>query len=398
MKKIYNILLALTAVVMFNSCDSESWEPNELLKETGDLSLASISIDVDATETIVSRTSVDLSDFEVVVKKTQTQEIVTSWKYSEMPEVATFEVGEYIIEVKSHNPEAAQWDTPYYFASKEFKIEKNKVTEIGAVTCTLSNVKVSVAYSEALAAALGDDVIVKINVGGDATLDYVKGEQRAGYFMLPSQSSTLVASFEGTVDGRYVSFYKTFADVAVGQHHIITFSLNTGAINPDIIIDADISYDDVEVDVPGDDDVLPDDRPGEGEDNAPTITSETLNLDGVNEITESLIAKVDISAPLGISNFKVVINSQGLSTEDLQNVGLDSEFDLAYPGDLEGALNELGFPTGDAVIGQTNMTFDITLFMSLLIYFPGEHQFQLTITDTTGQSITKTLKLFAPEL
>ena len=77
---------------------------------------------------------------------------------------------------------------------------------------------------------------------------------------------------------------------------------------------------------------------------------------------------------------------------------MDSEFDLAYPGDLEGALNELGFPTGDAVIGQTNMTFDITLFMSLLIYFPGEHQFQLTITDTTGQSITKTLKLFAPEL
>lgn len=398
MRKIYNLLLALTAVVMLNSCEEEDWNPNDLLKESGSLSLSSMVVDVDDSETIVSRASVDVSTFEVTIVKAATQEVVSTWTYSDIPEIVTLEVGDYEIEVRSHTPEAAAWDAPYYYASKAFKIEKDEVIEIGTLTCVLSNLKVSVAYSEALFAALGDDVKVKIKVGDAGELEYVKGEQRAGYFVLPEQSSTLVATFEGTVDGRATSFYKTFTDIAVGQHHIITFSLNSGTIDPDIIIDADISYDDIVVDVPGDDDVLPDDRPGESEDNAPTITSETLNIDGVNEITESLVAKVDIAAPLGVSNFEVVIISEQLTKEELQNVGLDSEFDLAYPGELEGPLTELGFPTGDAVIGQTNLTFDITMFMSLLVYFPGTHQFQLTITDMAGQSITKTLTFHASEL
>ncbi len=124
---------------------------------------------------------------------------------------------------------------------------------------------------------------------------------------------------------------------------------------------------------------------------APAITSQTLNLDGVNTITDDIVAKVDISAPYGIEIFNVKIISEQLTPEMLQDVGLAAEFDLAHPGELAEALNELGFPTGDAVLGKTELAFDITAFMPLLAMFEGTHQFQLTITDKEGLTVTKTL-------
>ena len=84
-----------------------------------------------------------------------------------------------------------------------------------------------------------------------------------------------------------------------------------------------------------------------------------------------------------------------LTKEMLQDVGLDATFDLANPGNLGEALAELGFPTGDAVLGKTNLTFDITDFMPLLVIFPGQHQFKLTITDMKDNTVSQSLTFIA---
>lgn len=397
MKK-YCYLFLVSILTLFCSCDNENWESEELLKSEGQLSLQSLTVDVDAAVKEVSRSlndssDIDVSNYIINVVNRNTQEVVNSWKYSEMPEIATLNVGEYTLEVKSHNLEAAQWEAPYYYGSKDFSIRKNEVTEVANITCVLSNVMVSVRYSEALYDALGDDVKVTISIGNEGVLEYTRDETRAGYFELPSLSSTIVAEFTGTVNGKATSLRRVFTEIAVGQHHIITFSLNSGSVDPSIIIDANISYEDITIDVPGTEDPEQGDRPQEN--NAPTITSETLDLEGTNIITADIIAKVDINAPLGIKNFVVDIISEQLSQEVLQDVGLDSTFDLTNPGDLQEPLTELGFPTGDAVLNQTSMAFDITDFMQLLTLFPGQHQFRLTITDNKGNTVTKTLTFLA---
>ena len=396
MKKILSYVMVSLMAVFGASCDDESWQPEELVDAKGELSLLSMSIDVDTDEEVIARSGVDVSDYIVSIFNSDNI-LVEQWKHAQMPEVVSLSVGDYTIEVKSHELQAAEWDRPYYYKSESFKIEKSAVTELGSIVCTLSNVKVSVAYSEALEAALGEDVNVNISVGTGA-LDYVKGEQRAGYFALPAESSTIVATFDGQVNGSTVSLRKTFTGIKAGQHHIITFSLTTGNADPDIIVDAEITDEDVNVDVPGDDDVIPGDRPGEGDsDTAPTIVSETLDLDGVNVVTEDIVAKVDINVPNGISTFIVEIISETLNAEVLESVGLAAEFDLAHPGELDEVLAELGFPTGENVIGKTYLPFDITDFMELLVAFPGTHQFKLTVTDVTGQTVTGTLTFLVVE-
>lgn len=395
MKKVFNIALAFISIFMFSACE-EDWSPEQLLEDpTGTLSLATIAVDIETSEKEVPRSSVDLSNYIVAIYNESDGVLVESWKYAEMPEVVTLEVGKYNIAVKSHELEVSQWDAPYYYASKSFAIEENKVTEIGELICKLSNVKVSVKYSDALYQALGDDVTVTVEIG-NGVLEYSKDEVRVGCFELPENSSSIIASFAGTVNGNYTTLRRVFTDVEVGQHIIITFSLSTGGFNPDLIVDAGVSEDDVDINVPGEDPEVPGERPGEGEDqNGPTITSETLDLDGVNLITSSLIAKVDISVPNGIKLFEVKIISDQLTPELLQEVNLAAEFDLVYPGDLEPMLIELGFPTGDQVLGQTQMSFDITMFMELLVVFPGTHKFQLTVTDAQGLSSQETLTFLA---
>lgn len=150
-----------------------------------------------------------------------------------MPEIVTLNVGKYTLEVYNEECKDADWDSPYYYATKEFTIAKNDVSTLDEVVCKLANVKVSVKYSDALKAALGDDVNVNVVVGNQFSLDYKYGEERAGFFRYLEGSSTLVATFSGTVEGYYISDYKVISDVAPGQHRIITFSLKSTPDTPD---------------------------------------------------------------------------------------------------------------------------------------------------------------------
>ena len=144
-------------------------------------------------------------------------------------------------------------------------------------------------------------------------------------------------------------------------------------------------------------------EPGEGgEQNAPTIVGSNFNgnaFDIENDVLEvakgaSVKLQVTLYAPNGIANVYVEIDSETLTSDILGGVGLASSFDLAHPGDLEVGLNSLGFPTGDEVIGQTELLFDITQFTSLLgIYGVANHNFIIRLVDQNGLEITKTLKI-----
>ncbi|MDE6207289.1 MAG: hypothetical protein K2M55_05730, partial [Muribaculaceae bacterium] len=106
-------------------------------------------------------------------------------------------------------------------------------------------------------------------------------------------------------------------------------------------------------------------------------------------------ATVTISCPEGIAKLQVTIISEKLSPM-LPDVGLCESFDLVDPKtedgkDLTNDLRGIGLPCGDDVKGKTEVLFDITMFMDLLV-FEDDYNFELEVVDTKGKSSSLTLK------
>lgn len=418
--KILSIAIFLLAALSFTSCN-ESWTPNVEGDKQGELSLKSMGVEVSNAEQVVSRFSVDLSDY-IVTIYTATNAVAGEWKYSQMPEVVPLATGDYKITVKSHNVEKAAWEKPYFLGTKTFSIQESKITDIGVIKCVLSNIKVSIRYDSSIVPYLGDDVKVVVVANDQGSLIYTKDETRAGYFEAIEGSSTIVTTLTGTVNGYYETVLNTYTDAAAGQHRIITYKLKgpnpvrpdeAGTINPGegINVDSQVVVEDINNNINPEEDVIEGDRPGKedpvdpgtgtdpnpGTDPDPvvdpiTFTSETIDFDGPNTPIDGASYIVNIHSEATFAHLLVEIISESLTDEMLRGVGLAATFDLAYPGDLETALKgSFGFPVGNEVIGQTDVVFDITQFVPLLNIYQGTHQFKITATDANNVQVVKVL-------
>ena len=91
-------------------------------------------------------------------------------------------------------------------------------------------------------------------------------------------------------------------------------------------------------------------------------------------------------------------------TEHVLNaVNLPKEFDLANPASEELAQTLIGFgllSKDKKIKGSTETTFDVSQFMPLLGGFenPGPHKFILTVKDSAGNNLSKTLTVYFPNL
>ncbi len=234
MKKILNIFyVGILSVLLLASCDKDF--DNVMDKEEGSLSLKNFEVSVhNAEDVIESRSSsVNVNTFQVTIVNKSTGEEAGTWTYGSLPEIVMLNEGSYTVKVKNQELEDAEWDSPYFYGEQDFTIKKNDVTEVEPIVCKLSNLKVSIKYSDELKSVIGsgDDILVDVTVGENSSLDFVYNETRSGYFRCDSENKSLVATFSGTVEGYYISEYKVISDVAAGQHRIITFSLKTA---PDV--------------------------------------------------------------------------------------------------------------------------------------------------------------------
>lgn len=115
-----------------------------------------------------------------------------------------------------------------------------------------------------------------------------------------------------------------------------------------------------------------------GSESAISITGDAVNTDLV------------VNAPNGISSFVVQIDSPLLPPDELEGIGLKSEFDLVNPGSMSGALSGLGFPVN--IGGETSVSFNISKFVPMLkILGSGTSNFHLTVTDSKGNTQSKTI-------
>ena len=417
--KIFSILLTLAVAVGLTSCHDDHWIPNTSDGE-GSLSLSSLNISVKEGETVISRASTATDNFIVKIFDARGA-LYSQWKVAEMPEILTLPVSDYSLTVISHEQEKAAWDAPYYEGSKSFSIADGLITEIGSVTCSFANIKVSIRYSDALAKLLGDDVKVTVICNDEGSLEFTPGETRSGYFQAIPGSSTLVATFEGSVNGHKETLRKTFTDIEAGQHRIINFAVKGGhgeipdevggIATPGITVDATIIDAPVSGNIDIDDEILDGKRPTEDpldpivpDDPTPstalTMTPSVPFAPAVNDIVDGASYTVDIHSDEGVTNLMVEIISDYLTYDFLSGVGLSTKFDLAdaldafdKSRDLSEALLGFGFPIKDDLKGKKDVHFDISQLVPLLNLSPdaGNHSFKLTVTDAKGQTSTETL-------
>lgn len=407
------------------SCD-DNWHFD--VEEEGHLSLASLGLDVNTAEDVISRAdgSVDVSGFTVAIFNAS-EENVGQWIYSEMPEIVTLPVGDYTVKAYSHEVEKAAWDAPYYEGETTLKIENNKIAEPQTVVCRFASVKVTVTFSDELVEHLDPGYKVTVIANDEGSLEYAQGETRSGFFQALPQSNTLVATFEGSVDGVAETIRKEFVDVAPGTHYRINYSAKGG--NPEIPdetgnidisgIEVDASATDVneggEIEI--EEDVIdnPGQRPGEGDEEEPdpdtpddptpgdddiTFTSSTLNLTGVNDPSAMEEAAVQIHSEKGFKHLNVTINSENQAFMASVGSMLPTEFDLATGlapdgTDLSETLASLGFEVGPYAADKKDIEFVITNFLAPLAadaFSPGVHTFSLEVVDNSDASKTVDLK------
>ena len=144
-----------------------------------------------------------------------------------------------------------------------------------------------------------------------------------------------------------------------------------------------------------------------GEQSGPSIVWKGYDISQRYEIVDGMTVDITAAAASGIKSFTVQIVSDTLTPSELANVGLCDNLDLVSPekssdstgkmtdmSSIEQSLNNLGFPTRDAVLNQTEVSFSITQFLSLLSFTGnGQHNFIMTVTDNNGDTTVKTLML-----
>lgn len=434
MKNIFLICLTLMAVLFtFSACHSEKMETGAT-DVTGQLSLASMKMEVDLKVDTVypqSRAGVDVSNFLLTIKNSQGEQ-VEQYTYSEMPEIISLPVGTYTVVASSAEAATNGFDVPFYTGSTEqFTIKENELTEVSALTCRLANVMISVEYDEELRKLMGEDVVTNVKIG-DNSLDIPSSETRKAYLIAPASAGSMDITLKGTIDGESVTEVKRVENVQAGQYNIIKYVLSPvddgnnsvgGNLNIAINIDSSMTSSDETVGVnpgeePGIDDFPTDggEEPGDGDgdsdgDGEGGITSDinitgkklgdsSFDIDQTQTITGATTLIVGIEAPAGIQNLKVKITSAG--NDDFNGIGEGlGEFDLAHSDSMnenaQAMIPVLGLPIDDAVLNQTNLDFNISKFTSMLSGFKGTHTFKITVTDNQGKTESKSLVINVPE-
>lgn len=446
-KYISYIAAGMLAAAGLGSC-SDNWVPDIDETGVGQLKTSSIIPDIKNGEKIVedqkgalkvqgkSRASYNVSDFIVTVEDANGMQ-EEQWTYSEMPSLPTFPVGTHKVIVRSHNVQPAEWNKPYFLGEQTFQIANGEITEVPTIVCTMANIAVAVKFDDKLLAQAdngGADLKVTVTSVPGTVLEFTPSENRTGYFEA-SDFTTLKVNFTGTISGREENTTAVLTNVEAGQRRNITMTLKGNTHRPpeemgNIQVDGeginvDFSVDETDytgtVDEGEEKPYDPTHKPGEEEKpddpddpTPPTpsdykieFSSETLDLsDGaVNDANkfadEGIPAEVLITSDKGIRDLLVEIVSPTLTDKALTDVGLTSKFDLAHPAmypldnprDLTEGLEGLGFPVGDAVIGQKEVLFKITEFVPLIpVTGSGLHDFIITVTDMEGNVKSMTLK------
>ena len=398
------VFLAISAALVLSGCVKEGNING--IGEYGSVSIG-LSSEGEFAE-VKSGGEVNVADF--YLKILQGASVVKSYsKYSDVPNAIELSPGSYKVEAGTSADADAEWDQPIYYGSQEFSVSAGEALSLD-LTCTLSNMKVTVTCSEAFNNEISEDFEIAIT-NGKGTLIFDKTKIDAGtsgYFSVGTLTIDLTATRKST--GEEILEHRVIEGGAAKDHFILNFDAQeTGSISfgdSGITIDYSLNNREEEIIVPGEDETpVEEPDPGEPEkEYLPTITGDGIEKP-VTLSSENIPEKVDINiAALNgktINDILVSIShtDEAFSTH-LPEMRLDGEFSIVNFDDeiiddeirkttLVG-LKLIEDPEISPIKGKANYTFGIGGFMEALSAFTGTASFEIKVIDSEQKEASAT--------
>lgn len=394
------IFLALSAVMILSGCSKEGNFNNI----GGEYGTVSIKLASDGRFVTKSGENVDVNAFYVKIKQGETT--VKSYdRYSDMPNTIDIAPGSYTIEAGSAAAADAAWDQPVYYGTQQFDVKAGDVLSL-SVTCSLSNMKVTVTCTDNFFNEMEDDFEIAIT-NGKGTLIYNKAKIEAGesgYFSVGTLTIDLTAKRKGT--GDKIIDHRSISDGAAKDHFILNFdAVLTGEIGlgaNGITLDYTLNNREEHIIVPGEDETPVD--PDPEDEYLPTITGDGIGTPITISQSGSKPEKVDINiATLNgktISDILVSIAHTDVTFSDMiLTMGLDGEFSIVNFDDENGTVRKTTLveelkliedPEISPIKGKANYTFGIGGFMEALAIYPGTADFKIKVIDSDNKEASAT--------
>ena len=399
------VFLAISAALVLSGCVKEGNING--IGEYGSVSIG-LSSEGEFAE-VKSGGEVNVADF--YLKILQGASVVKSYsKYSDVPNAIELSPGSYKVEAGTSANADAEWDQPIYYGSQEFSVSAGEALSLD-LTCTLSNMKVTVTCSEAFNNEISEDFEIAIT-NGKGTLIFDKTKIDAGtsgYFSVGTLTIDLTATRKST--GEEILEHRVIEGGAAKDHFILNFDAQeTGSISfgdSGITIDYSLNDREEEIIVPGEDETpVEEPDPGEPEDEyLPTITGDGIEKPVILSKSGIKPEKVDIDIETlnskTIENILVSISGPDGFVAAVNMMGLGGEFSIV---DFEGTAGEarketlvgLGLiedPSVSKIKGTSNYTFSIGSFMGPLaaITFAGDVvNFKIKVIDSDNKEASAT--------
>ena len=404
--KIFKLLSVCALVLSLGlvSCERDKIGYGDKENATGTLSFMQFDVETSTEIDIISRAATSATyNYVIRIFDANGDQVGDDYIYGQMPESIVLTTGTYSMSVQSQsNIPAAEFEAPVYGATvNNIVIEEDQTTDVGVITCRLINIKVSVAYNEAMQAVMGDDCQAIVEIGNGA-LTFAKGESQCGYFAAPEVSNAMTVKFSGTVDGNYATMTRAFTDVKAGQWRKINFIMTVNEVGDatfDVVVEDWCDEKELGNNIDVSEEVIgPDPDAGEGEEQNPDAPKVIYKGGSVPTapivITDGMQLGFTISAPKGIAGLSVDIASDNADFKnDVLSMGI-SPIDLVNPSEAQISIcNMFGLPYGSNLVGQIETAFDLSGAVTPLMGFPGTHSFTLKITDTEGNTTSTTIKM-----
>jgi hypothetical protein len=419
LKNIFRIMIAGSFVGLgLSSCVSEELSAEDARK-------GSMSLTVDKLEPSATR-AVETADFPVAIfSLSDNQEYASYEKVSLVPKQIKMPVGMYYAEAHTPGEFLKYMTAPYYAGREEFEILQATNTHT-KVTCRMANGSITVRFSDEFLTAFSDWTIT-IDDGAESALVYTREkdgtEPETTYMRFEENNDVLNVNFKGkTQNGNSINASNKLTKKAADEQYdsddtnfsggdliVIYFNPVEGTDGDitGITLNADIAFDDNETE--GDFEIGVEDNteeeggedtPGEGGGDSDAITLK-LPADMIaSATTDPSLGDTYIASENGLKSIVVKVSTTSdemvSSLQDLyDNYGVNFLGGTEVVGNkkMVELFSELGQPLAVPAEGDTEYTFPIGNFFTLLAFLPGEHTFTLTITDMEGNTKDGILKL-----
>ena len=419
---ISKILLLGTFVGMsMSSCVNEEFP-------TIDSRQGSVSLDVDHLKPSATR-AVETADFPVAIYALEGDKEVASFdKASLVPKQIKMSVGNYY--AVAHTPGVMDkiMDKPYYSGRDDFEILPN-INTVSTVVCRMANGSFKISFSSDFSQAF-TSWTVSIDDGTSSAIIYTYEKDGwtppVTYMAFEENVEVLNVNFTGiTKSGNRIATSNKLTKKAASEQYDSDNPYFSGgdAIEIEfrpvestegditgITLKADIQFEESEenFEMEVEDNTSGGDEGGEGGEDTPGEGGDseaiTLNLPQdmtVGMDTDPSLGDTYIASENGLKSISVKMSStsedmisslQGLS-ENYNGVDFINGAEVVGNQEMVRLFGDLGQTLAVPAEGDTEYTFPIGNFFTLLAFLPGEHTFTLTITDMNGNTKDGILKL-----